>query len=140
MQRWDMLCTVCGHEWSPFASVITRQKSGCPICNPPGMRMDEPAIVYYLRINRPSGEPLYKIGITNLSIKERYPLLDDRAKITNIVTAEFPTGKEAREAEQTILKMFRQHRYKGPKVLREGNTEIFKCDILRLDIERSYLL
>ena len=99
--------------------------------------MDEPAIVYYLRINRPSDGPLYKIGITNLSIEERYQLPDDRAKITKIFTAEFATGEEARDTEQAILKMFRRHRYKGPKVLREGNTEIFNCDILRLDTKNS---
>lgn len=54
---------------------------GCPRCSVRGFQPDLPAIVYYLRIDAPDGA-LYKIGITNLTVWERYSNRLDQDRIT----------------------------------------------------------
>lgn len=91
----------------------------------------KPAILYYLSIN--NGEA-YKIGITNKSIKDRFNSTDLK-KITVLKEWEYPIGYDAYKAEQRILSMYKEFKYKGHDLLQSGNTELFTYDILGLDID-----
>lgn len=93
-----------------------------------GFKVNKPAILYYLSVN--NGE-LFKIGITNRTIEERF--LPYELKIIEVIKlVTFTSGKEALKEEQRILSEFYQYRYTGPKILDSGNTELFIKDILNL--------
>jgi len=107
------------------------QGSGCPKCAPYWFQDDKPAILYYLRVSNPFGDPLYKIGISNRTVMERFPR--DISKITILDIQHFPVGADAYAREQEILEEFDADRYDGPDILRDnGNDELFILDVLRL--------
>ncbi|MHB8098013.1 MAG: DUF723 domain-containing protein [Sulfuricurvum sp.] len=83
--------------------------------------------LYYIRIK---GTDLYKIGITSRSLRDRFT--KDFSKIEVIHTEEFEDGIEAFDKEYLVLKEFKEFKYKGPKILLNGNTEIFTKNILNL--------
>lgn len=101
---------------------------GCPSCSSTGFDPTLPATLYYLCIN--NGQA-YKIGITNRTIEERFSI-EDRLKITVIAKWHFETGQDARQREIEILRKHYINRYTGPDLLRNGNSELFKCDVLGL--------
>jgi hypothetical protein len=80
-------------------------------------------------------EVLYKIGITNLTVKKRYPNVDlDRIRV--IKTWAFDKGVDAADRELSILREFADDLYAGDDVLvGSGNTELFVRDVLGLDFE-----
>ena len=82
-------------------------------------------MVYIINTN------IYKIGITNRSIEERF-LPWELSIFTVIKTWSFQTGKEAFEQEQTILRQYSKDKYTGPKLLNSGNSELFNKNILNL--------
>jgi predicted DNA-binding protein YlxM (UPF0122 family) len=105
---------------------------GCQRCSTGGFDKGIPAIMYYLRINN-NGSNLFKIGITNRSVFERFSDPSDRKKISVIKVWNFKTGDEAYKKEQNIIKKHILSKYKGPEILLGGgNTELFKIDILDL--------
>jgi hypothetical protein len=85
---------------------------------------------YYLRITTPT-KPLYKIGITNRTLAERFPF--DSTKITVLKTWDFKKGSDAYEFEQKLLSENASELYHGPAFLHDGNDELFTRDILELD-------
>jgi hypothetical protein len=106
---------------------------GCPACAPGGFDPDLPTIVYYIRIERPDGT-CYKIGISNLSVSERYPCSSDQARITILREWRYEVGADAAAHEKQVLQEHRRHRYSGPPVLTGvGVTGVFTCDVLGLD-------
>ena len=42
--RWPILCTVCGHRWSPNAGSILHRKLGCPKCGQRAKPTEEEAV------------------------------------------------------------------------------------------------
>ena len=118
------------HEWKAGILNRTGNKSGCPACAEPGFDQTRPAILYYIRIDT-EGRPLYKIGITNRTVEERFPL--DLDKITVVATWDYPVGIEALGRETEILRTFKDQLYDGPSVLGTSNAEIFEFDVLDLD-------
>jgi len=79
------------------------------------------------------GDTFYKIGITNLSIKRRFPTID-LARIRIVKTWQFEVGRDAAEREAEILSQFAGDRYYGTEILvGAGNTELFTHDVLGLD-------
>jgi rubrerythrin len=132
-QRILTQCLVCNHSWRPLAAHLLKwnNNSGCPKCAIPGFRFDKPGTLYYVRIPNVFGDPLYKIGITNKTIRERFR--KDSIKIDVIETWHFENGAEAYEMEQDILKDYDAHRWTGPDVLESGNDELFIRDVLGLD-------
>ena len=109
------------------------QRSGCPDCAETGFNPKMAGLLYYLAITTDDGETRYKIGITNLSIKKRFPAAD-LARIRVIKIWRFAVGRIAAERESEILYQFAGDRYYGPRLLvGAGNTELFTHDILRLD-------
>ncbi|MDH5572515.1 MAG: hypothetical protein OEY89_12170 [Gammaproteobacteria bacterium] len=109
------------------------QKSGCPDCAETGFNPNKPGLLYYLAISTDDGDMLYKIGITNLSVEERFRG-SDLARIRVVKIWRFDIGSVAATRESEILNQFADDRYYGPRILiGAGNTELFTHDILRLD-------
>jgi hypothetical protein len=79
------------------------------------------------------GDTRYKIGITNLTVEQRFPTTD-LARIRVVKTWRFAVGRVAAEREAEILFQFAGDRYFGPDILvSHGNTELFTHDVLGLD-------
>ncbi len=123
-----IICPVHGEfEQSPRNHL--KSSCGCPSCSLNGFNKNKPAILYYLKITTNSNKVLYKIGITNRSVKERFNLTD-LSKIEIIKQKEYKNGQDAYDKEQEILKRYKKFKYSGKDVLSNGNTEIFTIDIL----------
>lgn len=120
-------------EQAPYNHLIG---NGCPSCAASGFDIKKPAILYYLRIDRLSDKPVYKIGITNRSVSERFRDPDEKSRITVVESWNYDVGKEALDRETEILRAYKNQRYKGPKILDSGNTEMFFEDVLELDSDR----
>ena len=111
--------------WSNF-----NQGQRCAYCAERGFDMNKPGILYYLRFDIDS-VPYYKVGITNRTVKERYRMETNPYVI--LKETRYLKGFLAKEEESLLLKTYSEWRYKGPKLLRNGNTELFTKDILGLD-------
>ena len=85
---------------------------GCPGCAIGGFDPTKPAIIYYLRLDTLDGM-LYKIGITNKTVMDRYPSLRDQALIEIVYQQRFKVGADAHAAEQQIIDDNIEHQYKG---------------------------
>jgi len=102
--------------------------SGCISCAKSGFDPGKPGILYYVSVN--DGQA-YKIGITNQTIQQRFRT--DISKITVIQTTWYSNGGDCRRAETEILRIFKDHRWRGEDLLMNGNTEMFDNDVLGLD-------
>ena len=122
-------------EHGDFSTLPSNHTAGheCPQCVPGGFDPDLPGIVYYLRIDAPDGA-LYKIGITNLTVWERYPNASDQDRITPLREWPYELGADAAAHEKEILRKYETYRYSGlPVLVGVGVSEIFTCDVLGLD-------
>lgn len=104
------------------------QGTGCPGCAVTGFDTSKPGILYYLSIN--DGQA-YKLGITNRSVKQRY-INKDLENIQILHQVHYKNGQDAYLEERRIMTEFKQYKYIGPNLLRDGNTELFSCNILNL--------
>jgi hypothetical protein len=104
--------------------------TGCPKCAKYGFNTSIPGILYYLKI---SNGLAYKIGITNRSVRERFPR--DWEKIDILKEWYFEDGQMAYNKEKEIISTYFQFKYEGPELLESGNSELFIKDILNLDPE-----
>jgi hypothetical protein len=124
-----IICPIHG-EFEQMAKNHLEGK-GCQSCAKTGFDSTKPAILYYLKITTEDNRTLYKIGITNRSVNERFGL-KDLQKIEIVKQEEFELGKDAYELEQKLLKQYKKHKYTGKPVLDSGNTELFTEDVLAL--------
>lgn len=92
-----------------------------------GFDKKAPAILYFLQVEGEKGETLYKIGITNRTVKERFG--SDMKKITILAEYHFSQGQTAADLEKEILNKFSVYKYTGNPVLKDGNTELFHTNI-----------
>lgn len=104
---------------------------GCPSCATYGFDRNKPAVLYYLKITTENGQMLYKIGITNRTVEERFQL-KDLEKIEIVKQKLYENGQDAYDWEQKLLKMYKQYQYTGPNILVSGNTELFTEDIIAM--------
>jgi len=120
-----IICPIHGaFEQFPYSHL---RGHGCSACATYGFNNKKPAILYYLKIN---GGQVYKIGITNRTISERFQ--DSELKIIEVIfTKFFKKGKDAYTTEQEILKKYKEFQYTGPAILKIGNTELFTENILK---------
>lgn len=136
MASSSFCCKCCGHSWQTTADNVMN-KSGCQRCSGYGFSNDQPAILYYLRIQTETHGLLYKIGITNRSVSERFPHTRDREAIEIVREWAFSLGSEARAKEREILQDFGAFRVELPAseaaLYGGGNTELFSHDVLGLD-------
>lgn len=119
---------VCGTTFSVTPDNLLR-KHPCPGCANFGFNPFKPAILYYLSIN--NGK-VYKIGITNRTVEERFKAI--QADITVIHTWKFKLGAKAYSKEQEILKLFKEYRISDSTIISSGFTELFNTDIFTLGI------
>lgn len=127
-QHTDIMCSKCKSTFKTTPQHHTNG-TGCPNCAESGFNKNKPAILYYLKITTDKGLILYKIGITNRSVNERFQLTD-LSKIEIIKQEKFALGSDALDKETEIKRKFKEFQYKGPAVLSSGNTELFTKDIL----------
>ena len=117
-------CPTCGDfEQTPNNHLSGK---GCRKCSGYGFDQTKPTILYYLKILF-EDQVLYKVGITNLTIRERFK--SDIQYIQILHQVHYKVGKDAYKEEQRILKEFKQFQYTGPDILKSGNTELFTKDI-----------
>ena len=114
-----------------------KQGDGCPSCSVCGFNNQLEGILYYIRINK-NGQEVYKIGITNYSVKQRFSV-NELLHITIIKEIIYAVGSEARNMESQILKDYSFAKYKGEPLLVNGNSELFKYDILGLDTSALFV-
>ena len=120
-------CPIHGffNQWPKFHKI----GYGCPSCANYSFKPDKPAVLYYFKVRN---HPYYKIGITNHeSVLIRFSA--HKHQIERYHEWKFLFGRDAYRIEQEILKEFADKRYKGPKILKSGNTEMFIEDVLQLD-------
>jgi len=132
MQFYNMKETAC-YRYMRDLDIKIKYKSG-------GFNPDKPATLYYIYDPQ---EDLYKIGITNNTIEERFgkTFCSNRA-IAILEQINYPLGRDAYHAEQEILEAFEYSRCKNPSWPEElgGSTEFFKEDILQLNKYRKDLI
>jgi Zn finger protein HypA/HybF involved in hydrogenase expression len=131
LQKLTIICPTHG-RFSQIASNHL-QGSGCPSCAVTGFDNNKPGILYYLRVTTTNGV-LYKIGITNLTVQQRFSS-EELSKIKVLRVTEYIIGLDAYKEEQKILEQYSQYLYKGGKILKSGNTELFTQDVLGEDYE-----
>lgn len=112
---------------------------GCPSCMACGFNPNKPAYLYYLKVTTEDNRILYKIGITNRTVNERFNLTD-LTKIEIVKQKLYENGQDAYDWEQKLLKLYKQYQYKGPNVLESGNTELFTEDIIAIYYKENDLL
>lgn len=109
------------HTWEATVDNVMRS-SGCPSCAEYEFNVNKPAILYYINV---IDTDVYKIGITNRSVRRRFTDDSDYKKIRVIKEWKHDKGQTAYEHEQMILQAFKQYLYKGDNLLQSGNTETF---------------
>ena len=120
-----------GHQWLVEPHSILRGK-GCPVCAINGFNPNKPAILYYIKLSD-GVSTYYKIGITNNTLKDRFPLTSDREKIKKILLQkQYKIGQDAKDEELKILRKFKNDR-SYCDFITSGNTEVFERDVLNLD-------
>ena len=116
-------CTDCNHKWeaNPMDIMVG---NGCPACAIYGFDPAAPAILYLIKVG-----DLYKVGITNRTIEDRYAM--EGVEYDIIEEIYFDIGSEAMEFETDLKQDYADYLYDGPPIFRNTmNTEIFTINIL----------
>lgn len=103
----------------------------CPACVKYGFDQTKPAYLYYLKITTDDNQILYKIGITNRTVNERFNLTD-LSKIEIVKQKLYENGADALAWETKLKRKYKEFQYKGQDILSSGNTELFTEDIMAL--------
>lgn len=103
---------------------------GCPLCAKSGFDMEKAGTLYYLELPTFG---LFKIGITNRTVKERFTKKDQ--EMFNVLKeVKFASGRDCYSTEQRILKEYREYRYTGTPLLSSGNTELLTTCIVEMEV------
>lgn len=118
-----IICSKHGEfEQKPDAHLNSK---GCPLCSKSGFKFNKPAILYLIEY-----KGLYKIGITNSTIKKRYGSRKFK-KIKVIKEIYYQNGKEAFEEELKLKRLNKQFLYEKFNNLTESfSNELFVKNIL----------
>ncbi len=97
-----------------------------------GFAKQKPASLYVLRISSPGEEDIFKVGITNRDPMARVKgmVLQRGRTIEVLAIKQFPEGRDARLEEKRIHKAMAAHKYSGPALMGNGNTELFTANPL----------
>ncbi|GAA6186230.1 zinc-ribbon domain-containing protein [Aliiglaciecola sp. NS0011-25] len=123
-------CSKHGENWTSPSTYWAG--TGCPGCAITGFDSTKSGILYYLRVEFSPREYIYKIGITNRTVNERFTNFD-LEKIKVVRLWRYEVGVYARRRETEILRAFREFKYNGERVLSSGNSELFVKDVLEMD-------
>lgn len=96
-----------------------------------GFSKEKPAILYFLRIVAADGYEVFKVGITNRESLIRIAGMGLREGVRAEVlsTVRFESGRDARIAEKRLHRRFASHKYSGPPLMKNGNTELFTVNV-----------
>jgi predicted GIY-YIG superfamily endonuclease len=95
---------------------------GCPSCAiRGGFNQNKTAIFYILKIK---DQDIYKIGITNKSVSERYSK-NEQELFTIVRNISFKNGTDALNLENKLKRQYKEFLYKGINPLNSGHTEMF---------------
>lgn len=121
------------HIWLITPSHVLSGK-GCPSCKKGGFNPNKPAIFYYVKITD-SARTMYKTGISNRSVEERF-YRDPDKEFTILFLKEYELGSDAKKLEDFYLNKFKNKRVTITNWLKSGgNTELYLEDVLNLDKE-----
>ena len=124
-------CNTCNTTFETTPIHHVREGTKCPKCTGRGFDKTKPTYLYYLKITTEEGQVLYKIGITNKTVNERFPL-KDLAKIEVVKQKLYVKGTDAINWETKLKRKYKEFQYKGPDILSSGNTELFTEDIISM--------
>ena len=124
-----IICPIHGEFEQQARNHLSGQ--GCPDCASSGFNPNKSAYLYYLKITTDDNKILYKIGITNRTVEARFSLTD-LSKIEIVKQKLYANGQEALDWETKLKYKYKQYQYKGPAVLKDGNTELFTEDIITM--------
>jgi Zn finger protein HypA/HybF involved in hydrogenase expression len=121
-----------GHEWMAVPSNVLFGR-GCPICADTAFKFDEPADLYFLRIEHELLDaPIYKIGISKNTQQRIRDLRKYRpnTRITLQGALHFSLGRDAREMEKFLHQTYADYQYFDElDLLESGYTELFILDV-----------
>ena len=91
---------------------------------------DRKTTLYYIKIEKEGFPIVWKIGLTiKDDILQRFTYDIRKGAIITVLHKEiFNNGLDALNKEQLIINSFREYKYKGDKILKSGNSEIFTND------------
>lgn len=117
-----------GHLWRATPDNVLR-RTGCPTCSRPGFDPNLPAILYYLQFRMDPAKYVYKIGVTNRSVRGRFSARE-WPNVSVLYERLFKIGREALQAEQRVKREYRDYRWTGGKLLNcGGDTELFSENV-----------
>lgn len=125
VKKMDILCPTHG-IFSQALSLHIHSKHGCPACKPGGFASNLPGVLYYIKL---IDYNLYKIGVTNKSVAERFN--SEKLNYEVLFSYYFNNGRDCIDVETLILNNYSEYLYTGMSILQSGNTEIFNCDIFK---------
>ncbi len=127
----EIICKEHGSFWQK--PDIHLRGAGCPKCAQYGFDNKAPAILYYILDLITN---LYKIGITNKKVLERFPSKKYKERIKIIYTEYYNLGKDAQEKEKELHLKYKNYRVFNSKWASDntnGSTEFFNRDVLQKD-------
>lgn len=125
-EQFPVHCMEHGMFWTTFQQHRDNKHGGCPGCQQHGYNPGKAGLFYLLEVEH-GRKKLYKIGITNNSVKERYSVADLR-KIKVLFEHRFEDGAKAALVEKQLKEKFRDKLYQGKDTVLEsaaGNMELF---------------
>jgi len=115
----------CGYTWSVSPSSLLKNR-GCPNCSKSGFNPNIPGLIYLVHFYTLN---MYKIGITNRTVKERFR--GEPYPYEIILYRKFDKGRAAKKLEAKWLDNTKNLKYNSGK-LKSGNTETFCLDIKKI--------
>ncbi len=123
----------CAYSYAHRNGVLEEVCSHMKI-NDTRFKPSKPAILYYIKIENDKTNPIYKIGITNAPVKDRITRMkiSNEYNVTIVKEFHFTLGKSAHIVEKLLHEKFKKFKYKGNKIMDNGNTELYIMDVLSL--------
>ena len=120
--------------------VHTDQGSGCPYCSATGFASNMPGRLYIIQLlDELSGKSYIKVGITNLTLAQRFERLPETTKVSRVLLDDWhETGREALDRETLLKRELSAFKTsdKGFMGAARGYSEIYEIEALPL-IESS---
>lgn len=132
MMKVCIICPKHGEFWQIPNNHLRGQ--GCPSCNTGGYNRNKPGRLYCIKIDTPEGY-LYKVGITNRTVSQRYYYHDEcNYPYTVIRDSQYNNGNTAFLHEKNIINDFGEYIYTGDLKLFTStkNTEVFTKDVANI--------
>ncbi|RZK65297.1 MAG: hypothetical protein EOO85_28520 [Pedobacter sp.] len=127
-------CTKCNTKFNGRPCVILQKDKKCPTCYI-SCRFDpsKPAILYFVTFMH-NDKQIYKIGITNRSVKKRFDKDWTRLNMELCWSRSFDVGQDALDQEIRLLDKYSSYKV-NTGVLTSGNTETVSVYIEEKELE-----